>query len=183
MIRRGIGRVEDGSGRQPWGATAVAAALVVAVACTSSELPAADTVSPSPPAGVSEADVASVIDAVSLLVLEDTRLMNQVAVSASVNDQVRTESVDLIQQIIESLEGQLEVVEMLDPVPANTAEAQRLTKLAMAGYIDAAQLLLPSEDAGPDEFDFVAYQALMNDAGDTFHSAGFALPEPSPQGP
>lgn len=171
--------MQDGSGRQPWGAVAVVVALVFAVACTSSELPA-ETTSPSPAAGVTEADVADVFDAISVLVLEDTRLMNQVAVSASVDDQVRTESAGLVQQIIESLEGQLAVLEMLDPVPATTAEAHRLTKLAMAGYIEAAQLLLPPEDAGPDDFDFLAYQALMSEAGETFHSAGFALPGASP---
>jgi len=156
-------------------AGAIFAAL--AIACSADGGPAASSGSPpSPDGGTTEDDFISVFSAISVMVLDDTRLMNQIAINASIDDQARFDSEDTTRLILDNFNGELELVQMLEPVPESVSEAHESTKAAMMKYIAAATLLLPPQGADGEAFDFSEYQMLMSEAGKAFHGAGFALP-------
>lgn len=160
-------------------AAAIAGAIFasLAIACSADRGPAASSGSPpSPDGGTTEDDFISVFSAISVMVLDDTRLMNQIAISASVDDQARIGSHDIVRRIQDDLKNQLEVLEQLEPVSQTVDEAHESAKAAMMKYIEAAGLLLPPQGSDGEPFEFSGYQTLMAEAGKAFHGAGFALP-------
>ncbi len=158
-------------------AAAMAGAIfaALAIACSADGGPAASSGSP-PDGGTTEDDFISVFSAISVMVLDDTRLMNQIAISASVDDQARIDSHDIVRRIQDDLNNQLEVLEQLEPVSQTVDEAHESAKAAMMKYIEAARLLLPPQGSDGEPFEFSEYQTLMAAAGKAFHGAGFALP-------
>ena len=161
------------------GLLVVAAALVVTtllVACSTDSGAPEPSVQPSPALGaVSRGEYVGAFNAINLRLLEDTRLMNQIAISASIDGQARFDSEETTRLILDNLNGELSLAQTLEPVPSSVAGAHESLKAAMMLYIEAASLLLPPEDTEGLGFDFSAYQALLMDAGKQFHSAGSAL--------
>lgn len=154
-------------------------AAVLGVARSSSGDRSASTPSvEAPPAGstVTEEDFVSLFNAINIQLLDDTRVLNQIAINASIDDQARLDSEDTTRLILDNFNGELELVEMLEPVPESVSEAHESTKAAMMKYIAAAMLLLPPQGPDGEAFDFSEYQTLMSEAGEAFHGAGFALP-------
>lgn len=166
--------------KKMWLALASAAflAAVLGVACSSGDEPASTPSVEPPPAGgaVTEDDFVSLFNAINIQLLDDTRVLNQIAVNVSIDDQARFDSEETTRLILDNFNGELDLVEMLEPVPESVSEALESTKAALMKYIAAATLLLPPQASDREAFDFSEYQMLMSEAGEAFHGAGFALP-------
>jgi hypothetical protein len=159
-------------------ASGVFLAPLLGVACSSGDGPASTPIVEPRPAGaaVQEADFISLFNAINIQLLEDTRVMNQISLSASIDEQALVDSEEATRLVLENLNGELRLVQMLEPVPTSLAGAQESLKTALMTYIQAASLLLPPEEAGSGFFDFFQYQELVQEAGENFHGAGSALP-------
>ena len=165
--------------RRTAGLLVVAAALAVTtllVACSSNSGAPEPSVQPSPALGaVSRGEYVGAFSAINLRLLEDTRLMNQIAISASIDGQARVDSEEMTRLILDDLNEQLGLLEQLEPVPSEVTEAHESIKTAVMRYIEAASLMLPMEGAEGETFAFSDYQALMTEGGKAFHGAGSAL--------
>ena len=137
---------------------------------------------PTPPAQpsprlatVTREEYISLFNAFNLRLLEDTRVMNQIAIATSRDEQARIDFEDTARLILEDLDEQLGLLKELEPVPSSVVAAHESLKAAMMRYIEATSLLLPPQGSQEDVFDFFAYQALVAEGGKYFHGAGNAL--------
>jgi hypothetical protein len=128
------------------------------------------------PVLITSVDYLALFNKVSAGTVESVGVLNQIALIVTTNDEVRGDLGADVQLLIGSIELQLDVLEDVEPVPPDMTEAHQALKTALLRYIDAAMLLLPPDQGGPDGFDFFTFQPLVQEGGENFHGAGAALP-------
>lgn len=119
----------------------------------------------------------SLVDSVGRATLEATRLMNQIALFATTDDSTRINAERDVRLVIEALQSGLETLIGAEPVPPATREAHADLKTALERYVEAASLLLPADDGGPETFEPERFRDLMLEGGKHFHGAGASLSE------
>lgn len=146
----------------------VAAAALFVIGCASG----GGVPSQPPPGAIAKEEYISRFNDVTVRLLEDVTLMNQIAFAVVGDDSAQAGFEGTTRVLLQDLEEQLRLVESQEPVPPDVLEAHESLKASIMKYVEAASLLLPPQVGA---FDFFEFQGLVAEGGKNFHSAGAAL--------